>query len=79
VISLLKASFITLLIAFSIWVLDITNKLCSPTSVFQGHALWHILNTASIALAYLYYRSEEFLSPEEKDAVLQPQEVYVKK
>jgi hypothetical protein len=69
VISLLKASFITLLIAFSIWVLDITNKLCSPTSIFQGHAAWHLLNTASIFLAYLYYRSETFLSPEEKVAV----------
>lgn len=68
VISLLKASFITLLIAFSIWVLDITNKLCSPTSVFQGHALWHLLNTVSIFLAYLYYRSETFLSPEEIEA-----------
>ena len=69
VISLLKASFITLLIAFSIWVLDITNKLCSPTSIFQGHAAWHLLNTASIFLAYLYYRSETFLSPEEKVVV----------
>jgi hypothetical protein len=69
IISLLKASFITLLIAFSIWVLDITNKLCSPTSIFQGHAAWHLLNTASIFLAYLYYRSETFLSPEEKVAV----------
>jgi hypothetical protein len=69
IISLLKASFITLLIAFSIWVLDITNKLCSPNSIFQGHAAWHLLNTASIFLAYLYYRSETFLSPEEKVAV----------
>ena len=68
VLSLLKASFITLLIAFSIWVLDITNKLCSPTSIFQGHAMWHLLNTASIFLAYLYYRSETFLSPEEMEA-----------
>jgi hypothetical protein len=76
VISLLKASFITLLIAFSIWVLDITNKLCSPTSIFQGHALWHLLNTASIALAYLYYRSEEFHEPEVEEIILQPQEVY---
>ena len=69
IISLLKASGITLLIAFSIWVLDITNKLCSPTSIFQGHAAWHLLNTASIFLAYLYYRSEEFLTPEEKEVV----------
>lgn len=69
VLSLLKAAGITLLIAASIWVLDITNKLCSPTSIFQGHAAWHLLNTASIFLAYLYYRSETFLTPEEKEVV----------
>jgi hypothetical protein len=68
VISLLKASLITFLIAASVWVLDITNKLCSPTSIFQGHALWHLINTASIFLIYLYYRSEEFLTPEEQEA-----------
>ncbi len=60
IIGLLKASFITLLVAYTIWILDITNRLCSPTSIFQGHAVWHILNTCSIFLAYLYYRSEEF-------------------
>ncbi len=69
ILSLLKASAITLLIAASIWFLDITNKLCSPTSIFQGHALWHLLNTVSIFLAYLYYRSETFLTPEEQTAV----------
>lgn len=37
--SLLKASGITLLIAASVWILDITNKLCSPTGVLQGHAI----------------------------------------
>ncbi|HRH57032.1 MAG TPA: ceramidase domain-containing protein [Chitinophagales bacterium] len=68
IISLLKASLITFLIAASVWVLDITNKLCSPTSIFQGHALWHLINTASIFLIYLYYRSEEFLTPEEQEA-----------
>ena len=78
VLGLLKASFITLLIAFSIWVLDITNKLCSPSSVFQGHALWHILNTFSILLAYLYYRSEEFLTVEEEEVVAAVEPVLVK-
>lgn len=77
VVKLLKASFITLLIAASIWILDITNKLCSPTSIFQGHALWHLLNTVSIFLAYLYYRSEEFLLTEnDEEEELYPQEVY---
>ncbi|MCB0508585.1 MAG: ceramidase domain-containing protein [Bacteroidetes bacterium] len=71
IISLLKASGITLVIAASIWILDITNKLCSPQSVFQGHALWHLLNTASIFLAYLYYRSETILTEEQQEVVEQ--------
>ena len=64
-IGFLKAAFITLLIASTIWILDITNKLCAPTSVFQGHALWHILCSISIFLSYLYYRSETFLTKED--------------
>ena len=67
IIGLLKASFITLVIAFSFWIVDITHSLCSPTSIFQGHAMWHLINTASIALAYLYYRRETFLTVEEQE------------
>ncbi|MCB9033355.1 MAG: ceramidase domain-containing protein [Chitinophagales bacterium] len=64
VTAFIKASFFTLLLSFSLWILDITSVLCSPTSVFQGHALWHILNAIAIFLMYLYVRSEEYL-PEE--------------
>ena len=66
-VSLMKASLVSILIAASIWILDITDKLCSPTSIFQGHALWHILGALSIFLGYLYYRSETFLTPEEQE------------
>jgi Ceramidase len=62
--SFIKATAITLLVSSSIWVLDITNKLCSPTSIFQGHALWHILNAVCIFLMYLYFRSEDYLPQE---------------
>jgi hypothetical protein len=60
----IQTSFITLLLSYTLWVLDKTSLLCSPTSPFQGHALWHILNSISILLVYLYYRSETYL-PEE--------------
>jgi hypothetical protein len=60
----IQTSFITLLLSYTLWVLDKTSLLCSPTSPFQGHALWHILNAISILLVYLYYRSEIYL-PEE--------------
>lgn len=67
-VGLLKASVITLLISSSVWILDITDKLCSPTSIWQGHSLWHILNAMSIFLAYLYYRSEIFQNEQEEES-----------
>jgi hypothetical protein len=51
------AAFFVLLLSSGIWILDRTHVVCSPTSVFQGHALWHLLNAASIFLIYMYYRS----------------------
>jgi len=34
----------------------------SITSIFQGHALWHILNAVALLLIYLHYRSENSFS-----------------
>ncbi len=53
----LWAAFIILILSAVIWILDRTNTICSPTSIFQGHALWHILNAISILFVYMYYRS----------------------
>ncbi|MEZ5007359.1 MAG: ceramidase domain-containing protein [Chitinophagales bacterium] len=50
----------TMFAATSLWLLDRTNVMCSPTSVFQGHALWHILTALAILFIYFYYRTEEF-------------------
>ena len=50
----------TMLAALSLWILDRTNVWCSPTSIFQGHALWHLLTALAVLLIYFYYRSEEF-------------------
>lgn len=54
-------SALTMVAAASLWILDRTNVMCSPTSVFQGHALWHILTALAILFIYFYYRTEEFL------------------
>jgi hypothetical protein len=54
------SAILTLLLAYTLWILDRTNVLCSLESPFQGHALWHILDAISILLVYLYYRSEEY-------------------
>ena len=46
-----------LVLSSTIWILDRTSVVCNPTSIFQGHALWHIFHAASILFIYLYYRS----------------------
>lgn len=43
---------------FGIWILDQQGVVCTPNSLLQGHALWHILGAASLWLTSLYYRSE---------------------
>jgi predicted membrane channel-forming protein YqfA (hemolysin III family) len=37
-----RANFLFLL-AYLIWILDKTHILCYPNSLFQGHAIWHLL------------------------------------
>ncbi|HWB62653.1 MAG TPA: ceramidase domain-containing protein [Chitinophagales bacterium] len=53
----LWAALATMVLAGVIWILDRTNMVCSPTSIFQGHAAWHLLTAASILFIYMYYRS----------------------
>lgn len=55
----LKLTIATGVFAMAIWILDWTNILCAPESVFQGHALWHLLTATSILLLYFYFRGEE--------------------
>lgn len=45
--------------AYGIWMLDESGALCDPSSLLQGHALWHILNAIAAGSLYLYYRSED--------------------
>ena len=47
-----------LLLAFVVWVLDITRVVCQAESVMQGHAVWHVLGAVACGGVYLYYRSE---------------------
>ena len=46
------------LLAFAIWILDQQRIVCAPESLLQGHAVWHLLGAAAVALSYVYYRSE---------------------
>jgi hypothetical protein len=45
-----------LAIGFLIWVADITKMVCYPTSIFQGHALWHLFGAASVLMIYVHYQ-----------------------
>lgn len=45
-------------VAFAIWNLDQHGLVCSPQSLFQGHAVWHLLGATSLWFTFLYYRSE---------------------
>jgi Ceramidase len=52
-------------LAFGIWILDQTKRLCAPDSLFQGHAVWHLLGAVSVWMTYCYYRSERLSEGEE--------------
>ena len=45
-------------VAFTIWNLDQHGLVCAPESLFQGHAVWHLLGATSLWFTFLYYRSE---------------------
>jgi dihydroceramidase len=44
-------------LAFLAWTLDETGVWCDPTSVVQGHALWHLGSAAAAGVLYLHTRA----------------------
>lgn len=52
------AGLIANIVAFTIWNLDQNGQLCAPDSLFQGHAIWHLLGALALWFVFLYYRSE---------------------
>ena len=52
-------SMITFVIAFVFWNLSKNGDLlCYPSSWFQGHALWHLLDALALYFLFRYYISE---------------------
>lgn len=45
-----------LLVAASVWILDLRHVWCEPASLLQGHALWHVLTAAAAGCTFSYYR-----------------------
>jgi len=50
-------------VAQVIWTLDLNHIVCDPTSVLQGHAVWHVLTALSAGLLYGYYQSKDQSRP----------------
>ena len=54
----LVAGVFILLIAFVVWTLDLRRLMCNAESVWQGHAMWHVLGAVACGCVYLFFRSE---------------------
>ena len=49
-------SFILLALAIQIRTLDVAKVNCDPMSIWQGHALWHLLTATSSLCMYFYFQ-----------------------
>lgn len=49
-------SFVLLAVAVQIRSLDVAKVNCDPMSIWQGHALWHLLTATSSLSMYFYFR-----------------------
>lgn len=58
IVSYFLIGIVTKAAAFTIWNLDQHGIACTPNSLFQGHAVWHLLGATSLWFTFLYYRSE---------------------
>jgi hypothetical protein len=58
-ISLAILSLLLMIGAFILRTMDVQKIACDPTSVYQGHALWHFFTGMSAFLLYWFYRSEK--------------------
>jgi len=47
----------SIILSTTLWYLD-KELICNPESLFQLHALWHILTGVTIYLVYMFYRTE---------------------
>ena len=68
---LIKAVVI-MTVAFMIWVVDFLRLACAPTSIIQGHAIWHILGALAAWNLYLHY--DEFAIADRGVRTVRPQD-----
>ncbi len=53
------AALVSITLGSKIRDLDIEGSFSSPGSIFQGHALWHLVSCLFFVFMFLYFRSEE--------------------
>jgi hypothetical protein len=53
------AAYASILLAAKIRELDMQDRFTSPDSIFQGHAVWHLISCLFYVFIFLYFRSEE--------------------
>ncbi len=51
----LYQSLTLMIVAYAIWFLDQSQIVCLPTSLMQGHALWHVLGSLAAYFVVLHY------------------------
>jgi hypothetical protein len=59
----LALSTVALVASRICWQMDVADRFSGPDAWFQGHSVWYLLTSLSLASAYLYYRSEVILDP----------------
>ena len=60
-------SFVLLAVAIQIRALDVAKVNCDPMSIWQGHALWHLLTATSSLSMYFYFRRVKYPTRLNKD------------
>ncbi len=61
------ASMLTMFLATFVWGMSLTDgPWCDPSSLIQGHGIWHILNAFAIYFLYRFYVSENIISKKQK-------------
>ncbi len=49
---------VTIAVAYGVREADVRRIVCDPASLWQGHALWHVLSATSLYLAFRFFDSE---------------------
>jgi dihydroceramidase len=52
-------AIVIMTVAFIFWLIDYSRMACSPTSIVQGHAIWHILGAIAAWYLYVHYRMNQ--------------------